>query len=262
MATLSEFSKYYKTISNTELMHILENPGDYQPAAVEAAKKEFSERQLSEIEIKEAKEPLIAEQIKKEKQKQKIGAIEDKLKATGYTLIETLNPVQSGISSPERKIRLIVIVFGGLFLYHFVKDFQMHLAFAKDFPKFPFDTILYFVPLALLPVAIFTFWKRKSIGWTLLVIYLTLSAVGALWSLIYSFKWKSSGPAFDNFFPRPSPVTYIIQLAFLAALIVVISMADIRQVFSIKKQRIAPTVGIAVLLSFAFQLAVLLSLNS
>ncbi|HEY6435931.1 MAG TPA: hypothetical protein VIY47_05025 [Ignavibacteriaceae bacterium] len=262
MITLNDFSKYYKTISDTELLGILENPDDYQPLAVEAAKIEFANRQLSDSAIKEAKEPLIAKQILKEKQKEKVKAIEDKVKATGYTLIETLNPIQSGISSPEKKIRLIVIVFGGLFLYHIINDFQTHLVIAKDFPRFPYDTISYFIPLILLPVAIFTFWKRKSFGWTLLVIYLTFSTVEAIWSLCNSITWRSSGPELDNFFPRPSPVPYIIRSGFLIALIIVISKADIRQVFSIKEQRIAPTIGIAVFLSFAMLLAVLLSLNS
>jgi hypothetical protein len=51
MATLTNFSEYYKTISNSELLQIVENPHDYQPNAVEAAKHEFAARQLSEIGI-------------------------------------------------------------------------------------------------------------------------------------------------------------------------------------------------------------------
>ena len=38
-ATPDNFGKYYSTVSNTELLSILGNPGDYQPLAVEAAKK-------------------------------------------------------------------------------------------------------------------------------------------------------------------------------------------------------------------------------
>lgn len=68
MTTANDFGKYYKTISNTELLGILENPGDYQTAAVEAAKKEFSDRQLSDTEIEEAKKTLEAKQLQKEKQ--------------------------------------------------------------------------------------------------------------------------------------------------------------------------------------------------
>ena len=57
MTTSNDFSEYYKTISNSELLTILDNPGDYQTLAVEAAKQEFSYRQLSDEEIQPAKEP-------------------------------------------------------------------------------------------------------------------------------------------------------------------------------------------------------------
>ena len=78
MKTSNDFSEYYKTISNTELLSILDNPDGYQPLAIEAAKKEFSNRQLTDLDIKEAKESLIAKQIQIEKQKQKVKAIEKK----------------------------------------------------------------------------------------------------------------------------------------------------------------------------------------
>jgi CRISPR/Cas system-associated protein Csx1 len=86
-----DFSESYKLISNTELLNILDHPGDYQPLAVEAAKNELLKRQLSETEIKEAREPIIAKQIQKEKQREKTKEIENKLKTAGYTLIDTLN---------------------------------------------------------------------------------------------------------------------------------------------------------------------------
>ena len=259
MTSPNDFSKYYKTISNTELVKILENQSDYQPSAVEAAKQEFSDRHLSDTEIKEAKEPLIVKQILKEKQNKKVKAIEEKIKTTGLTLIETLNPIQSGIPSTEKTIRLIVIGFGGIFLYQFIKDFRMHLGFLKDFSRFPFESILYFLPLILLPVATYAFWKRKTIGWTLLLIFLTYSVCNSLLSLFYSITWKSSGSSgFEVFFPRPSPTKYIIQSAFLLAAIVVICKASIREVFSVKEKKIAPTIGITILATVALLLAVLL----
>ena len=258
MTTSNDFSKYYKTISNTELLNILENQSDYQPSAVEAAKKEFLERQLSDAEIKEAKEPLIAKQIEKEKQKEKVKAIEDKVRETGHTILETLNPIQPDIPSTEKIIRLIVIIFGGIFLYQFIKDFRTHLAYIKDIPRFPFESILYLLPLILLPVATFTFWKRMTIGWTLLIAFLTYSVSNALVALFYSLTWRSSGSfGLDNLFPRPSPITYILQLGFLIAAIVVLCKANIRQVFSIKEQRIAPTIGITILLTAALMLTAL-----
>jgi hypothetical protein len=252
MTTSNDFSEFYKSISNTELLSILDNSGDYQPLAVEAAKKELFKRQLSEIEIKEARKPIIAKQIQKEKQREKVKAIENKIKTTGYTLIDTLNPIQTGIPSTEKTIRLIVIVFGGLFLYQFIKDFKIHVMYIKDFPAFPFESTLYFAPLILLPVAILTFWKRIRIGWFLLVIFITYSTVDVLWVLIQYFLL---GPPSDNsilgtLFPRPSISTLIVRLIFFGGTLYVICKQNIRNEFSISENKMLATIIIAGVLIF------------
>jgi GTPase involved in cell partitioning and DNA repair len=46
-----ELSEYYKTISNAELLAILNNAGDYREEAIEAAKKEFTQRRIHETEM-------------------------------------------------------------------------------------------------------------------------------------------------------------------------------------------------------------------
>ena len=51
MGVSNNFSEYYKTISNADLLGILEKPAGYQEAAIEAAKKECLNRQLSVEEL-------------------------------------------------------------------------------------------------------------------------------------------------------------------------------------------------------------------
>ena len=256
MATSYDFSKYYKTISNTELVGILDNPSDYQPLAVEAAKQEFSSRRLSEVELQEARQPLIVKQEQKEKERQKVKTVETKIKTAGNTFIDTINPIQSEIPSTKKTIRLIVIVFGGVFLYQFIKDFRTHLAYVKDIPRFPFEGIIYLLPQILLPGAIVAFWKRKTFGWILLTIFLTFSAVGATWLLFQTFNWKPFGFAgLDNLFARPTPTTYIIQLLFLLGTLSILCKANLREVFSIDKQKMGTTIGITGFITFVLMFA-------
>ena len=252
MTTANDFGKYYKTISNTELLSILENPGDYQASAIETAKKEFSDRQLSDTEIEEAKKPLDAKQLQKEKQAEIIKTIEEKIKSTGNTLIETLNPIQTGIPSAEKTIRFIIIVFSGLFLYEFIKDFRTHLAYVKDIPRFPTESILYLFPFLLLPLSIIIFWQRKSIGWVLLTIFVTFSFVAVLWLLIQVLLWKPSGNSdFEIIlFPRPPLFTIIIQLIFFAGTLYALCKQNVRQVFSISENKMIMTTGITGVLTF------------
>jgi hypothetical protein len=252
MEPANNFSKYYKTISNTELLSILDNSSDYQLAAFEAARNEFSARQLSEDEIREAREIMNANHLKKEQERQTIKNIEDKVRTTGRNLIETLNPIQSEAPSTEKKIRLIVIVFPGLYLYGFLRDFNMHIAFVKDIPGFPFTSMLYFLPLIVLPIALFTFWKRKSIGWTLFIFYVTFSATVILWFLIKSLLWAPFGNAvFDNLFATPSTATLIIQLLFYLAIFYLVCKKDVRDVFIIGEHKMIATIVITAIFSFS-----------
>jgi hypothetical protein len=257
MATSTDFSEYYKTISDTELLGILDNLNDYQPSAVVAAKEEFSKRQLSEAQIQKARQLLIAKQEQKDKERERVKAVEIKIKAAGHTFIDTINPIQSGIPSTEKTIRLIVIIFGGIFLYQFFKDFRSYLAYIKDIPRFPFESIIYLLPQILLPVATVTFWKRKTFGWTLLTVFLTFSAVCAMWLLFQSFNWKPSGlGGFDNLFPRHSPMTHIIQLLFLVGTMYVLCKTSMREVFSIGKQKMAAAIGITGLVTFVLMFVI------
>jgi hypothetical protein len=249
--TLNDFSKYYKTISNTELLTILDNPGDYQSTAIEAARKEFIDRKLSDTEVNEAKESLLARHLQKEKQRETVKAIEEKVKTGGQTLLDTLNPIEQGTPPTEKIIRLIVIVFGFLFLYLVIQEFRMIPAYVQDIPEYPFRSVLYFLPFILLPIAIFTFWKRRTVGWTLLVIFLTFSAVAALWLLIQSFLWQASSiSVFDNSFFPPELLTTSIRLLFFAGALYTVCRQDMRDIFSINENKMITTISITGGLSF------------
>jgi hypothetical protein len=235
----NQFSNYYKTIGNAELLNILNHPGDYQPAALEAAKQEFSDRQLSEIDIKEARQLLIDKQLRKQRQKEKIKSIEIRIKAGGDTLIDTLNPIQRGIPTVEKRIRWIVIVMGILFLFNFIGDFKTHLFYAKGISRFPIESTIYLGILLLLPIAIFTFWKKFKIGWILLMIFSVFSIVGVL---IQTLMWNSTRSPLDTFFSQPSISTLIIQLAFFGGLAYVLCKQNIRNEFSVSENIMIATI--------------------
>ena len=247
MTASNQFSNYYKKISNAELLNILNNPRDYQPLALEAAKKEFSERQLSEADVKEAAEMLNEKRLQKHRQKEKIKSIENRIKAGGETLIDTLNPIQSGIPTIEKRIRWITIVMAVFFLYNFIQDFKTHVFYAKGIMRFPIESIIYLVLLLLLPVAVFTFWKRFKIGWILLVMYLGFSLIDVL---LQTIAWSPDVSFLQNFFPQRSISTLIIQLIFLGGFIYVLCKQNIRNEFSINENKMIGTILVSGILYF------------
>jgi len=249
MNTPNHFSEYYKKITDSELLNILDNTKDYQPAAIEAAKKELANRNLPDEQIREEKRLLLFKQLEKVKEKEKRKIVETKIKEAGYTFLDTINPIQTGIDRTEKNIRVIVIVFGGIFLYELIKDFRTHVFYLSRFFSSAFDSSMYLLPLILLLVAEIMFWKRKRSGWTLLMAYLVYSATGVFWMLLQPITWSSSG-FLDKLIPRPSPTTYILQLLFLGATIFVLCKPNIREVFSVDQRRMSITIGVAVVITF------------
>jgi len=247
MPNSSHFSDYYKTITTTELLAILDNPADYQPAAIEAAKTELVLRQLSETDILEARQPLKEKQQRKEAEREKLKAVEEKIKAAGTSFFDTINPLQQEIPSTEKMIRLITLVFAGLFLYDVISDYHMHLSNLKDLPRYPYELGVSFFFLLLLPVAIYFFWKRKSPGWILLTAYLCFSIVGTLWLLFMASTRHSTE---FQFLPTPSYTTYIFQLLFLGGSVYVLCRKNIREALAINDDKMIWTISISVLISF------------
>jgi len=89
-----EFNEKFKTYSNTDLLRVIENPDDYQYQAVETAKIIFSERQLSEREIKIAKDELEIERQEKSRKEQQKKVVENKVKNVGKSIFDQINPIQ------------------------------------------------------------------------------------------------------------------------------------------------------------------------
>lgn len=120
-----EFAEKFKTYTNTELLRIIDNPDGYQPNAVETAKTIFSDRQLTEEEIKIAKDELEIERQEKSNKEQKKRAVEDKFKNFGKSILDNVNPIQNETPTTEKTIKIISLLFGGLFLFQLYKEFGM-----------------------------------------------------------------------------------------------------------------------------------------
>jgi hypothetical protein len=252
--TPNDFSDYYKTISNAELLSILDNQEGYQPLAIEAAKKEFEKRQLTKQEISEARQPLITKQLEKEKQKNKIRVVENKVRSVRNTLADTLNPVQKDAPTTEKLIRTISIAFIALFLFKIISDFRMLSAMIKDIARFDSSSFLYFLPFVILPLASVTFWMRKTIGWMLSAFFIIYSTIEVIWVFFEDLSWKPTGTSFDKLFPTTSPGVYIIQMLFLSGMLYIISKANIREVFKINRQRLLATLFMSGLVTVFFLL--------
>jgi hypothetical protein len=246
--TQEEFCKYYKTISNADLLAILNNPEDYQSEALQAAKNEFTNRQIPENEIQAAAVIDANQKKEKELQKEKIRLVESKVKSAGTSLMETLNPIQSGIQTNEKIIRFIVVVFSLLYLYFLVTNFRAIHSYIDDFRLSPVAAFLELLPFWYLPLAIFLFWKRKQSGWILMAINLCAASVMIIGMFWKDINYKPS--AFTFFTPETySPIYYVTQIIFAGGSLFAICRTGIRSSFSVSQDKMTAVLIITGILS-------------
>lgn len=251
MSIPDNFATLYKTISNAELLDILENPDDFQPLAVEAASIEFKKRNLSAAEIEIAKEILRGKTLEKERQKENLKKIENSFRSTGQTLLDTLNPIQEGTVNIEKTIRFIVISFAVFFLYNLLSNWKLIIFYIRDFSYSPLGSLFVLFPFLILPIALPVFLKRKPLGWLLLVILLSYLISGEALGLFHSLSWRPSGiQSLDAFLSKPSPVRNIIRLAALLGILYIFCRAVIRDIYKIPKSRMITTIILTTLLTF------------
>lgn len=243
---MNQFTERYKLISNSELLIIIENTSDYQPEAVEAAKNELEQRQLTDQELKEAKTELEAERQEKDKQTEKVQEVKNRVKKIWASIADTINPIQYSAATSEKLIKLIVIVFGLISVYQFYNQFGiLKLMFSDIYGGWDLSTILFLVPLFMLPTSIILFWLRKKTGWILLGAYLTYSALNAIGLLIMTWNLKPSG----NLFPQTEPVTHIVVILFFGGTLWTMCKENLREQFSIDRKLMFGTVGITAFLT-------------
>ncbi len=245
-----EFTEKFITYSNTELLRIIDNPEDYQPNAVETAKTIFSDRQLTEIEIKIAKKELEDEQQKKLLKEQKKGEIKDKVKNISKTIVDDISPKPKETPPAEKTIMIVSLLFGGIFLFNLYKELGMiRFMFTDSSADWDFSMVLYFLPLIIVPTATILFYKKKKLGWLLLTMFLTYSAISAIVLFVLTINLEHSGvETLDSIFPQTSPTTQFLTFLFFTGTIWAISRENIKTVYSISKQTMVLTISITALI--------------
>jgi len=256
---MTEFTELYKKLSNSALLRIIAESDKYNPTAVETAKTEIESRQLSVQELNQAKYKITEQEEKKKLEIEKRNQRDEKIKNHASTLFDTINPIQNGIQTPEKIIRLTALIFGGLAIYRLYQQFGMlRFMFTDSGAEWDLSMVEYFFPIIILPIAIILFWKRTKIGWILLSIFLTYSAITALGVFLMNLGRQPSGiPALESIFPTVSPIVYIFSLLFFGGFLFLICQIGVRNIYKITKQTMLSTIGLTTIVNLIFIYSIL-----
>lgn|GEM_PF-5617313 len=233
---MNPFAEKYKTLSNAQLVEIIDTPDNYQAAAVTAAEDELLARNISLEDMAEARAGNKVRTDETAAKAEKKKAFENKFVNAASLVIETISPVQKTPASVNRVILLLSIVFGifGLVqIYHFadyeIRDLRLnyHMPISMTLPSLVQG--LYLVGTA------FMFWKRMKWGWVFLGIYITYSAAGTITAvLVVLFRNTFVDGLHYDFYPY-NAASFLFSGLFYGCCIWYIYRANMRALYTIDK---------------------------
>jgi hypothetical protein len=150
----------------------------------------------------------------------------------------------------DKQIKIICLVLTGIFIYQTIKDFGLLVAYLQDIFEWRIIEILaVWIPIIILPLSTFLFWRRKKIGWLLTAINFSYEATWAVPLFIRELNRKPTGiPALDILVPTVSPTVYIGTFLLFGGMLWVICKNDMREVYNVNKQTMFITIGIGALI--------------
>ena len=249
-STTNPFSEYYKTIGDSELVFILENIDDYQEIAVQAARLELDRRQVSAGALENLKAALDEQKEAAEIMKKKKEHVRLALKTGSLTLVESLNPIHAELPAAEKILRYIIILWGIFMLISLISDYRWIFQSLKEFPFHPFINSLILFPYIILPVSLYYLSKRESLGWTLFLIFLTVSLFSDLIAFENALTWKPSGIKWMDEAFKPSLFKTFRQLLMVGGTCYAICRGDMKELFSIEDKQMWMTIGITAVVCF------------
>jgi len=245
----NQFAEKYKTLTNTALLAIIANAANYQPVAVETARLELAGRQLNEDQVSEANTALEKLALEKQEQADKKLKIKNKLKGAWFSVTDVIDPLVTTNPAVDKLIRTVSIVLGLLSGYKIYLQYYLIAFILTD--KAPItakDLLLYFLPLIMLPVITFLFWRKKKTGWVLLVVYLICAILTTGIMFYHSMQYHSQDiHALDNLLPSMSLQTYVGIFIFLGGFLAIACKKDIRSVYRVDNATWLITIVLAVM---------------
>lgn len=224
----NQFSNTYKSISDEQLVSIIDNKKDYKPQAIEAALLELKNRQLSDQQMSNArtlneherKQKAEAEQIAKERR--------DAAKNNALKVLGIFDPLVE--KTPERSINVISFVLSILFLIKTISNFSFIIAMFQE-SEWDRSVALYFLDMLLLPVSLIFFWRKKKLGRFLLSAWLIKNIFSAAYLGFIIFSVSGSDYLL-SLLPFPDLSTLIFTVIISAGLLYHINKKSIRVLFS------------------------------
>jgi hypothetical protein len=233
-----EFIRYYGTLSNVELLKILEEKKNYQAGALEAAEEILSTRNYNDDDVIEAKTQIDHQLNKKLARSQKIN---DK---TGQ-VIDFIDE-NFGIKNrtPAKMLNLFCAGIAVYLLINAILNFRFLASiFENNFAGSLFAVLVYGLEF----LFVFLLYNRSNWGWVIFIFSAGLLVTSGIRSLVASFQ-----PSSGFFFMPVNRGAILFSLLLNIAIILFLNNKKITQQFTISKQGRDTTFIILAVVAFLY----------
>lgn len=239
MSNKNEFREYYQTISDRDLIDLLEKPGALQPAALEAAQEELSSRALTVTEIDTIRDELneLRNNAVKKPRNEKLVIITTHVENASTEIIETLGPIRERELTITRTIQSLVIAQILWHLFQLESNWYLVKYAVLDFLHMPAYSSFILITLVLLIAALVLFWKRKRLGWNILCIYCVYQ-VSLTLLVVWSWLQTLIEYGADYFFRTFYPTGILFSSVLFGGSLYILAREDIRTIYRISRQHL------------------------
>ncbi len=249
------FTETYRSFTTIDLLEILQQPDLYQQAATEAAREEIAQRKLSDEQLSAAQSELEQREAELNARAREKSKIKDAVVEFGVSVVRDITPSQEDLDT-NKKIRVICYALSAIAIYDAYKLVLTIIRLSR-YSRF-FDVLSYLpIPiLLLLAIGIYHFWHKRKMGWILLMIFATYTALGAVVAFLSDLLMGLGGDAYLRLFPKHTLLYFLISILYIA-LMIYLNRADIRDTFQIDKRTsnktiILTSLSVFVLMLFSF----------
>ena len=238
----------FATLSDRKLIETIDHPEDCEPAAVEAARIELSRRGLSEEEILVIRAEISQKDRVRHEAKAKLDRLSADAKATVEQVHRTFVLPSDEAPSEIRQRNFMLFAIAAKWLS--VAPRYLDLSWLLE-GGYDGSTIDYFLPLLLLPVALYLIWRRRRAGWFQGAAVTTYSIVGAFILAVMDWGRQPTGlVAVDDLFPVSSRAELLVRVSYALGLAAAFHLRRSVDLFRISERDRWLTVIVALMLSY------------
>ena len=257
------FEEKYKKYTNKRLIEVIIKADDYQPQAVEVAKKILSDRDISIEEKNKLFKAVETEKDSEEKLEKKQLDVEKKRIQTLKNILNKINPFDKSEPIPFKLVNIILLVFGYVFLEQFYYSFTFLIILLESPISFDITFFITLFEVFYLPLTIYLYFKRKKIGWMMLVTWIFTFTMSFTILIIINLSIPEVSEMEDSFFElfdflvyRPNYSRLFLFLSFYLAALIVLLQKGVRQIFSVSKLNMLLAIVFGVIVSVSIYLAI------